>query len=146
MTATLTRHYPFGPLTAHVLGYVGRLDENDLKTIDAKQYSGTRHIGKIGIERFYESLLHGAVGHQQIETNARGRIQRVLKRTPPDPGKNLHLALDIKLQQKAMSLLTDQRGALVAIEPYSGEVLALVRMPTYDPNLFVNGIDQTSIK
>ncbi|HBC57767.1 MAG TPA: penicillin-binding protein 2 [Gammaproteobacteria bacterium] len=144
LTATLTRHYPFGALTAHVLGYVGRLDEYDLKKVDTKQYSGTRHIGKIGIERFYESHLHGSVGHQQIETNARGRIQRVLKRTPPEPGKNLHLALDINLQQKAMSLLKDQRGSLVAMEPFSGEVFTLVSMPTYDPNLFVNGIDQQS--
>jgi len=139
--ARLARHYPMGQLAAHVLGYVGRIDENDLRSLDYSDYAGTNHIGKVGIERSYEALLHGSVGHQQVETNAQGRMLRVLERTLPRPGNDIYLTLDSRLQAVAENAFADQRGALVAIDPFTGEVLALVSMPTYDPNAFVNGID-----
>lgn len=139
--ARLSRHYPLGPLAVHAIGYVGRIDENDMKNIDRSNYSATTNIGKIGIEKSYEPLLHGEVGYQQAETNARGRILRVLDNTPATPGTNLHLHLDAKLQEVAEQAFGRQRGALVAIDTVTGGVLALVSMPTYDPNLFINGID-----
>ncbi len=139
--ARLTRHYPLGPLTAHSVGYVGRINEKELKTLDPGNYSATRYIGKVGIERSYEDVLHGTVGHEEVETDARGRVLRVLKRTPPIPGKDLILNLDIRLHEAAMHALEGRRGALVAIEPSSGAVRAMVSTPSFDPNLFVDGID-----
>lgn len=139
--ARLSRHYPLGELAVHAIGYVARIDENDMKKIDQSNYSATTHIGKIGIEKAYEQLLHGDVGYQQAETNARGRILRVLDRTPATPGTNLHLHLDTKLQAVAEKAFKQQRGALVAVDTTTGGVLAMVSMPTYDPNLFINGID-----
>jgi len=139
--ARLARHYPMGQLAAHAIGYVGRIDEDDLRSLDSSDYAGTNHIGKVGIERSYEALLHGGVGHQQVETNAQGRMLRVLERTPPQPGNDIYLTLDSRLQAVAENAFADQRGALVAIDPFTGDVLALVSMPTYDPNAFVNGID-----
>ena len=140
INATLTRHYPMGDLTAHTVGYVGRISEQDLRHIDTTNYAATRHIGKIGVERSHEQMLHGRVGYVEVETNARGRVIRVLNRTPSEPGVNLHLSIDVALQQAAKAAFTGERGALVAIEPHTGEVLALVSIPSYDPNLFVNGI------
>lgn len=144
ISAQLTRHYPHGEATAHLLGYVGRIDENDLRSIDRSNYAGTSHIGKLGVERAYEDDLHGQVGYQQVEINAQGRILRVLERTPPRPGRDLHLTVDLALQYAAIEALGDRRGAVVAIDPRNGDVLALVSNPGYDPNPFVNGIDVQS--
>ena len=141
IVAGLSRHYPHGPLASHALGYVGRIDERDLLRINGSDYSGTTHIGKVGIERTYEDQLHGTVGFRQVETNAEGRVLRTLIRTPPIPGDNLYLTLDLELQNVAEQALGESAGAVVAINPDTGEVLALVSKPTYDPNLFVNGID-----
>lgn len=144
LTARLKRIYPFKTTAVHALGYVGRINAKELKKLDEKEYRGTQIIGKSGIERFYESRLHGSPGIQQIETNARGRILRKLETIPSTPGEDLHLTIDIKLQQYAESLFQDKRGGMVAIDPQNGEILAFVSMPTFDPNLFVDGIDQTN--
>ncbi len=141
IVAGLSRHYPHGPLAAHALGYVGRVDERDLQRIDASNYSGTTHIGKVGVEKTYEDVLHGKVGFSQVETNAEGRVLRTLVRTPPVPGENLYLTLDAELQNVAEQAFGDNAGAAVVIDPNNGDVLAFVSKPTYDPNLFVNGID-----
>jgi penicillin-binding protein 2 len=141
IVAGLSRHYPHGPLASHALGYVGRVDERDLQRIDASNYSGTTHIGKVGIERTYEEILHGTVGFRQVETNAEGRVLRTLVRTPPVPGENLYLTLDAELQNVAEQAFEGNAGAAVVIDPNNGDVLAFVSQPTYDPNLFVNGID-----
>ena len=142
--ARLTRHYPLGALTAHALGYVGRINERELQRIDNSNYAATQHIGKVGVERFYEDVLHGKVGFQQVETNARGRVLRVLERTPPVPGSDLYLNLDSGLQAAAARALGENRGAVVAIDPSNGGVLAMVSSPAYVPDLFVNGIDAKS--
>ena len=141
IVAGLSRHYPHGPLAVHALGYVGRIDERDLQRIDASDYSGTTHIGKVGIEKTYEDILHGTVGYRQVETNAEGRILRTLIRTPPIPGENLYLTMDAELQSVAEQAFEGNAGAAIAIDPNNGDVLAFVSQPTYDPNLFVNGID-----
>ncbi|WP_409272585.1 penicillin-binding protein 2 [Pseudomonas sp. KCJK9111] len=140
VVAQLVRHYPQGAHFAHSVGYVGRINEKELKTLDPVNYSGTHHIGKTGIERFYEATLHGQVGYEEVETNARGRVLRVLKRTDPKPGKDIVLSLDIKLQEAAEAALAGRRGAVVALDPRTGEVLAMVSQPSFDPNLFVTGI------
>jgi penicillin-binding protein 2 len=139
--AGLSRHYPLGELGVHALGYVGRIDENALKYLDPSNYTGTTHVGKIGIEKSYEDVLHGKVGVQQVETTAQGRVLRVLQRTPPVAGRNLYLTLDSRLQDAAEKAFGDYTGTAVALDPRNGDVLALVSMPTYDPNLFVNGIE-----
>ena len=141
IVAGLSRHYPHGPLLAHAVGYVGRIDERDLQRIDTSDYSGTTHIGKVGIEKTYEDILHGTVGYSQVETNAEGRVLRTLVRTPPVPGNNLYLTLDAELQNVADQALGKRAGAVVVIDPNNGDVLAFVSKPAYDPNLFVNGID-----
>ncbi|AIL59877.1 penicillin-binding protein 2 [Pseudomonas alkylphenolica] len=140
VVAQLVRHYPQGAHFAHSVGYVGRINEKELKTLDPVNYSGTHHIGKTGIERFYEPELHGQVGYEEVETNARGRVLRVLKRTDPIPGKDIVLSLDIKLQEAAEAALGGRRGAVVALDPNTGEVLAMVSQPSFDPNPFVTGI------
>ena len=140
VVAQLVRHYPQGAHFAHSVGYMGRINEKELKTLDPVNYSGTHHIGKTGIERFYEAELHGQVGYEEVETNARGRVLRVLKRTDPIPGKDIVLSLDIKLQEAAEEALAGRRGAVVALNPNTGEVLAMVSQPSFDPNLFVTGI------
>ncbi len=140
VTTRLVRYYPHGKEFAHVLGYVGRINEREAKWLDKANYSATTHIGKTGIENAYEPLLHGKVGYQQVEINAQGRIIRVLKREPPLPGHDLYLTLDTKLQMKAIEALGERRGAVVAIEPATGAVLAMVSYPSYDPNWFVDGI------
>jgi penicillin-binding protein 2 len=138
--AEFVRSYPHGPLFAHALGYVGRISEKELKTLDPANYSGTHYMGKIGVERFYEAQLHGQVGYQNVETNARGRVLRVLERNEPLPGKNVKLYIDAKLQQVAQEALGEHRGSVVAIDPRTGGVLALVSTPAFDGNLFVTGI------
>lgn len=140
--ARLSRYYPYGKDTAHVVGYVGSISESELQAVDAARYAGTNVFGKTGIERTYESILHGEPGYQQLETNAQGRTVRVLDRKPPVPGKDLYLNLDIRMQQAAEAALGDYKGAVVAVEPQSGAVVALVSKPSFDANLFVNGIDQ----
>lgn len=139
--ARAIRNYPLGTLASHAIGYVGRINEDELRELDTSNYSGTDFIGKLGVEKRYEDLLHGQVGLKQIETNAYGRTLRELQQTPPVPGKNLHLSLDIALQRVAETAFAGRRGAAVAIDPQNGEVLAFVSMPGFDPNLFVTGID-----
>lgn len=138
--AQLTRHYPYGDLLSHVVGYVGRINEREAANLDEAAYQGTLHIGKVGLEKRYEALLHGTVGYQNVETNARGRILRALDQQPPTDGANLYLYLDLDLQRVAAEALGDQRGAVVALDPKNGGVLALVSNPSFDANLFVNGI------
>ncbi|WP_120994176.1 penicillin-binding protein 2 [Stutzerimonas urumqiensis] len=140
VAAQLVRYYPEGAHFAHSVGYVGRINERELAKLDPVDYAGTHHIGKTGIEKFYEDVLHGEVGYEEVETNARGRVLRVLKRTDPVPGKDLTLTLDLKLQQAAEAALAGRRGAIVALQPDTGEVLAMVSQPSFDPNLFVTGI------
>ncbi|WAD25720.1 penicillin-binding protein 2 [Pseudomonadaceae bacterium T75] len=140
VAAQLVRHYPQGAHFAHSVGYVGRINEAELKKVDPVNYSGTHHIGKTGIEKFYEDQLHGQVGYEEVETNARGRVLRVLKRTDPIPGKDLTLTLDLDLQEAAEEALAARRGAIVALQPATGEVLAMVSQPSFNPNLFVTGI------
>mgnify|MGYP003615901156 FL=1 len=140
VVAQLVRHYPLGEHFAHSVGYVGRINEAELKVLDPINYSGTHHIGKTGIERFYEAELHGQVGYEEVETNARGRVSRVLKRTDPVPGKDIRLTLDVQLQKAAEAALAGRRGAVVALDPNNGDVLAMVSQPSFNPNLFVTGI------
>lgn len=147
LAAPLTRHYPQGELAAHVVGYVGRIDEQEVAAlVDVNNYDGTNHIGKTGIEKQYEDVLHGFVGNQEVETNAQGRSIRVLNRKEPTPGTHLHLNISALLQKVAMDALGDNNGAVVAIDPQTGAVLALVSKPSFDPNLFVNGIPSATYK
>ncbi len=139
----LTRHYPHGELLAHVVGYIGRIDARDLARLDRDQYRATTHVGKTGIERHYEHRLHGSAGLERVETNAQGRVLRVLERVDPAPGENLRLTLDLELQQTAVEALGQRAGAVVLLDVATGEVLALVSHPGFDPNLFVHGISQT---
>ncbi|WP_029652992.1 penicillin-binding protein 2 [Marinobacter daepoensis] len=138
--AELVRYYPHSELTAHALGFVGRINREELQRIDPVNYAGTNYIGKSGIERFYEEALHGQVGYQHVETNARGRILRVLERVNPVPGEDLQLHLDLRLQRRAHELLEGRRGAIIAIEPATGGILALASVPGFDANKFVTGI------
>ena len=137
----LTRAYPRGADFAHVIGYVGRIDAADATTLDADQYAGTTQIGKTGIERSYEDELHGRPGYEQVEVNVDKRvIGKPISRVAPTPGKNLYLSIDARLQRAAQDALAGRPGAVVAIDPRNGEVLALASAPSFDPNLFVNGI------
>ncbi len=136
----LVRNYPYGSLFAHAVGSVRRVNEEDLKTLDPVTYSATKFIGKRGVERFYERSLHGEVGYQQVETDAHGRIRQVLDIKPPIAGQNISLHLDNRLQIAATAALGERRGAVVALDPRSGGVLALVSNPGYDPNLFISGM------
>lgn len=138
--ATLARYYPLGQVTAHVVGYTGIISPGELANLDPTEYINTSQVGKIGIEGSYESLLHGSMGTRQVETNAQGRVVRVVSYTPPVPGSNLYLSIDVHLQVAAEKALAGYNGAVVAINPRNGEVLALVSTPTFDPNQFVGGI------
>lgn len=140
VAASLVRYYPQKEHFAHSVGYVGRINERELKRIDPVNYSGTHHIGKTGIERFYEEQLHGQVGYEEVETNARGRVLRVLNRVDPVSGQDIYLTLDSQLQEAAELALAGRRGAIVALETKTGEVLAMVSQPSFDPNPFVTGI------
>jgi len=139
------RSYPLGEVASHAIGYIGRINEADVKRIDtqglATNYKGTDHIGKLGIEGAYEKELHGVTGSEQVEIDAGGRAIRALSRSEPISGNNLVLTLDLELQKVAEEAFQDFRGALVAIDPKTGEILALVSKPGFDPNLFVDGID-----
>lgn len=145
LRARLFRDYPLGQVGSHMLGYIGRISQRDLERIeklgDPAAYAGTDHMGKLGIEQSYESELHGTTGYEEVEITAGGRAVRTLKRTPSRPGNNLTLSVDIELQKVVEQAFGDRRGALIAIEPKTGDVLAFVSMPTFDPNLFVDGID-----
>ncbi|MFK4750909.1 penicillin-binding protein 2 [Oceanobacter antarcticus] len=146
--AQLVRHYPQGETFAHVLGYVGRINQREQNQLDTdsetkRRYSATQYIGKQGIEKHYESDLHGEPGYQKVETNARGRILRVLEQSDPVPGEDLTLHLDSRLQRLAQHQLAGRRGALVAIEVKTGGILSLYSNPGFDPNLFVTGISHT---
>jgi len=144
--AELARHYPIGKLMAHVAGYVGRISERDLRRLNQSEYSASSYIGKVGIEKSYENLLHGKVGFQRVETNANGRILKVLERTLPIPGKTLYLNVDANLQAVAEKAFGDDNGAVVALDPSTGAVLALASIPSYDPNIFVQGLDSETFK
>lgn len=141
--AGVARHYPLAGSTAHVIGYVGRISETDLKVIDQTNYSATTHIGKSGVEKAREDILHGRVGYQRVEVNAQGRILRIVERTPPVAGKDIYLTLDADLQVEAINALDGRRGAIVAIDPASGGILAFVSQPSFDPNEFVNGVSRS---
>ncbi|MEW9572769.1 penicillin-binding protein 2 [Rhodanobacter sp. Si-c] len=136
----LNRRYPLGPLFAHVIGYVSRIDADDLARLDPARYKGTTHVGRIGIERSYEDVLHGSPGYELVEVNANGQTQRVLQTHPATPGKNIYLSIDARIQKAAEQAFDGRPGAAVAIDPRNGQVLAMVSVPTYDPNLFVDGI------
>lgn len=136
------RFYPAGEAFSHAVGYVGRITREDLQRVDRRAYAATSHIGKTGIERYYEDLLHGRPGYRQVEVNAQGRTIRELEVTPPEPGTDIHLTLDYNLQLAARRALGDQRGAIVAIEPATGDVLAMVSAPGFDANPFVKGQSQ----
>ena len=150
LRARWVREYPQGKVAAHVIGYIGRISEGDLNELDESgqtgNYRGTDVIGKKGIEKTYETALHGKTGVQEVEVTARGKPVRVLRRIDPIPGSNLVLSLDMNLQRVAEEAFKDQRGALVAIEPATGDVLAFVSQPSFDPNLFIDGIDVESWK
>lgn len=142
--ARLFRHYPLGASASHVVGYINRINQKDLDNIEAQEqtanYKGTDHIGKTGLEQKYEFQLHGVAGYEEVEIDAGGRAVRSLSRTAPIPGNDLTLTLDTKLQEMTEKAFGDRRGALVAIEPSTGGILAMVSTPTFDPNLFVDGI------
>jgi penicillin-binding protein 2 len=144
--AQLVRHYPLGALMAHAIGSVRRISEDDLRALDPVSYSASQFVGKLGVERAYEKSLHGQVGYQQVETDARGRVRKVLSVQPPVAGQNLTLQLDARLQQAATDALGERRGAVVAIDPRTGGILALVSNPGYDANLFVTGISAEQYK
>ncbi|MDZ7787579.1 MAG: penicillin-binding protein 2 [Halofilum sp. (in: g-proteobacteria)] len=140
IVAGLTRHYPWGRTGVHALGYVGRLDEGDLQRLDPRSYRATSHVGKNGIEYAYEEVLHGDPGVRRVEVNVEGRVLRVLDEEAPVPGEDIQLTLDLGLQRFAERMLGSEDGAVVALDPRDGAVLALASAPGFDPNLFVNGI------
>ncbi len=140
ITARANRYYPLAGVSSHALGYVGRINVEEVQKLDKQNYSGTSHIGKLGVEKYYEDILHGGVGYQHIEINAQGRKLRVLETVPPTPGSDLILTLDARLQKIAQDSLGERNGSVVAMDPLTGEVLVFVSTPTFDPNLFVNGI------
>ena len=146
--ARLFRQYPLGQTASHMIGYIGRVNKKDAERleegVDAANYRGTEYIGKEGLEKSYEKELHGITGYDEIEVSAGGRAVRTLSRTSPTPGNNLRLSVDIELQKIVEQAFGERRGALVAIEPATGDILAYVSMPTFDPNLFVEGIDVKS--
>ena len=146
VVARPTRHYPLGASGSHLIGYVGRINEAELKRIDPANYRGSTHIGKTGVEQSHEDALHGTVGYQHVETNAQGRVLRVLERREPIPGRDIYLTMDASLQAVAERALGNRKGAVVAIEPDTGAVLAFASMPVFDPNLFVDGISTKAYK
>lgn len=145
LKSRLFRHYPYGTLGTHAIGYISRINEHDLKQLkensQLSNYKGTEHIGKAGVEQAYEQELHGMTGFQQVEIDADGRAVRVLSSASPTSGNNIVLSMDAKLQEIAEQEFGNRRGALVAIQPQTGEVLAMTSMPSFDANLFVDGID-----
>jgi len=148
--ARLKRYYPFSDLTTHSLGYVARINRKDANKLElagkSENYTATHAIGKLGVEKYYEDVLHGSIGHQEVEVNNQGRVIRILDFTPPVPGKNLTLTLDIELQMIAKRALSGKRGAVVAMDPRTGGILAMYSNPSYNGNLFVHGISSKNYK
>ncbi|MFW6041976.1 MAG: penicillin-binding protein 2, partial [Guyparkeria sp.] len=142
IVSSLKRVYPYRELLAHVVGYVGRINAEDVRRIDADAYQGTQYIGKTGIERQYEDRLHGIPGYQIVEVDALGRELKVLETVRPTPGHDLSLSIDVGLQGIASAALGEYAGAVVAEDPRDGAIRAMVSRPSFDPNLFVDGIDQ----
>jgi penicillin-binding protein 2 len=146
INARLFRSYPYGELASHVIGYIGRINRSEKEKIDdsddQSNYRGTEYIGKLGVEQSFEAQLHGITGVERVETSAGGRAVRKLASTPSTPGNVVVLSIDIKLQKLVEDMFGDRRGALVALDPKTGEVLSFVSKPTFDSNLFVEGIDQ----
>ncbi|MFT5277036.1 MAG: penicillin-binding protein 2, partial [Granulosicoccus sp.] len=144
--ARLSRYYPFKDALTHMLGYVARINKRDLGKLESSEqlanYAATNDIGKQGVEKFHEQILHGQVGYQQVEVNNQGRIIRILSFEPPIPGQDIVLNIDINLQKKAQEVMAGRRGSVVITDPNDGGVLALYSSPSYDPNLFVQGISQ----
>lgn len=140
--AQMIRYYPEGASFAAIVGYMGRINEKELQNVDPVNYSASNFIGKTGVEKYYEAQLHGTVGYQQVETNVHGQIVRILKQTRPIAGRSITLTIDSGLQKLAQQALGSQKGAIVALDPRNGEVLAFISNPTFDPNLFVSGIRQ----
>ncbi len=144
VSVRVQRNYPLGSVASHLLGYVGRIDKKDLKNVNKEEYKGSTHIGKTGIEKYYESRLHGKAGYELMEVDAHGKPQLKLDDEAPIAGEDLYLSIDLELQVKAEELLREYNGAIVAIDPQNGEVLAMASMPAFDPNLFVNGISYSN--
>jgi len=144
LRARLQRHYPQGALAVHAIGYVGRINEDEMENIDKSAYRGSQHIGKLGIEQNYESTLLGEVGFKRVETDAHGREGRVQERIAPVAGRHLHLSLDARMQAIAEQALGNFKGVAIAMDPKTGALLTFASTPTYDPNPFVNGIDTES--
>ena len=144
VVANLKRYYPFADITTHTTGYVSRINQNDVKKLEAEgkidNYEGSTEIGKLGIEKYYEDYLHGVTGSSKVEVNSHGQVVRTLNFDPPEPGKDITLTLDIRLQYYAQEIFGKMKGAVVAIEPSTGEILAMYSNPSYDPNPFVRGI------
>lgn len=141
----LTRRYPYGDLFAHIIGYVGRIDEKDLEALGEGNAALT-HIGKTGLERYYEESLRGKIGYEKVETNVEGRALRVVGRVPAQAGTDLQLSIDLDLQKAMVAAFGENEGSAIAVDPRTGEVLAMVSLPSYDPNLFVNGISSKDFK
>ena len=146
--ARLTRHYPYKDYFTHAVGYVGKINKKDLQKLEFEEkiqnYAATRSIGKLGIEKYYEDQLHGTTGSEEVEINNRSRVLRQLSVSPPKPGADLHLSIDVDMQIKANQLLKNNRGAIIAMDPRDGAVIAFYSNPTYDPNMFVSGISQAN--
>ena len=142
--ASLKRYYPFADIATHAVGYVSRINQRDVEELTAAgtidNYAGSNEIGKLGIEKYYENELHGKTGSREVEVNSHGQVMRTIKHNPPKPGNDITLSIDIRLQYYIQEIMGAQRGAVVAIEPESGEILAMYSNPSYDPNLFVRGI------
>lgn len=136
----LTRRYPYGELFSHIIGYVGRVDVDDLEAMGDSRNAALTHIGKAGLERYYETRLRGEIGYEEVETNVEGRALGVVRRHDAKPGADLWLSVDMRLQQAMVDAFEGQDGAAVAVDPATGEILAMVSLPGYDPNLFINGI------
>ncbi|MGN1356185.1 MAG: penicillin-binding protein 2 [Succinivibrionaceae bacterium] len=140
----LKRYYPYGSMLTHAIGYVARINQKDVEMLDqsgkSENYAATQDIGKLGVEKFYEDILHGKVGYKEVEVDSTGRIVRTLRFEPPVPGRDIYLTIDVKMQKKAMELLSEHKGAIVLINPVNGEILAFASNPSYDPNMFVRGI------
>ncbi len=144
--AHIARRYPLKEVASHIIGYVGRINEKELKTLDYFDYAGSTHVGKTGIEKYYEDILHGDVGEIKVEKNVSGRYIRTIEETPPKPGNDIYLTIDSTLQMEIEKAFGEYSGAVVAIEPSSGEILAMVSQPGFDLNLFVNGISTKKYK
>lgn len=148
VTATLKRNYSFDEITTHALGYVSRINQNDVENLEKegkiKNYEGTDSIGKLGLEKYYENILHGVTGSEQVEVNSHGQIIRVLSQKPAIPGHDIVVSLDIRLQYHAQKLLSNMKGAIIALDPTTGEILAFYSNPSYNPNLFVRGIKSSN--